>query len=298
MASDSDPYSPPDKIVAEITDETFRTAVALLDAGAVADLDTQLASHPHLLAARAERPHEPASGYFYRPHLLWFVAENPVRTGRLPANITEVAKLIIDRARAAGVEELPEHIDYTLALVATGRIPRETRQQRNLLTLLVKEGGNPDQVQAALAHGELDAASALLDLGAPWSPQAAAGLGDAPRLATLLSDVWMMDPADPRRSAILSESLSLAAFNGQAECANVLCQAGADPAQFNPEGFHRHCTPLHNAVHAKALDTVKVLIEHGADTTIKDRLWDATPVEWATYLGHEEIATWLREETE
>ena len=40
-------------------------------------------------------------GFFSKPYPLWFIAEDPVRTGELPSNIVEVTQLIVDTARRA-----------------------------------------------------------------------------------------------------------------------------------------------------------------------------------------------------
>src|SRR5436309_16062928 len=76
-------------------DKLFREAVSTIDAGEVETLQRLIAEYPLLVSVRLESPGPwlrervgPAlDGFFGRPFLLWFVAEDPVRNGRLPANI-------------------------------------------------------------------------------------------------------------------------------------------------------------------------------------------------------------------
>ena len=75
--------------ISEISDPLFRAAVAAIDTGDVTALERFLAAQPQLLRDRLEGYGE---GYFQRPYLLWFVAENPIRNGTLPANIGDVTR--------------------------------------------------------------------------------------------------------------------------------------------------------------------------------------------------------------
>src|SRR6058998_2180374 len=90
----------------EHLDSLFRDAVSAIDTGDVAELERLLTSHPELARERLQSPGGwlrdqvggALDGFFQRPYLLWFVAEDPVRNGRLPANIAAVARAIIDAA--------------------------------------------------------------------------------------------------------------------------------------------------------------------------------------------------------
>ena len=63
------------------------------------------------------------------------------------------------------------------------------------------------------------------------------------------------------------QALALAAQLGQTKSLKLLLDAGEDPNRLNPEGFHSHSTPLHQAVWADHLETVKLLVEHGPGWT-------------------------------
>jgi hypothetical protein len=55
-------------------------------------------------------------------------------------------------------------------------------------------------------------------------------------------------------------------------------------------------TPLHLAAGAGELDVVKTLLAHGADPTVKDPEFRATPRRWAEFLGHPAVAAYLSEQ--
>lgn len=56
-------------------------------------------------------------------------------------------------------------------------------------------------------------------------------------------------------------------------------------------------TPLHHAAAGGRLETMRFLIDRGADTTLKDPIYNATPLEWAEYFSRTEAADYLRSPT-
>ncbi len=156
----------------------FAQAVDLIDAGDIEGLGALLQKHPGL-----SRQHVTFEGnnYFRNPTLLEFTAENPIRNGTLPANIVEVAKVLID----AGAQ-LPA-INETLGLVCSGRVPRECGVQVPMIELLCQSGADPDAAMLpALTHGEFEAVRALLRFGAHLTLPVAAAIGDAENAARVL----------------------------------------------------------------------------------------------------------------
>lgn len=261
-----------------IEDARFRRAVELLDAGDVAGLRAHLRHYPKLVH---EQVLFEGGNYFRNPTLLEFVAENPVRRGKLPGNIVEVAKVIID----AGADRTA--LTETLGLVSTGMVPRQCRVQVPLIDLLCQRGADPSgPLRAAALHGELEAVEALLRCGGRVDLPIAAALGrtdDARRL--LLTAV-----GEDRHLA-----LTLAAMFGQVEIARMLLDAGEDPDRYNPMGAHSHSTPLHQAALAGHEGVVRLFVERGARLDINDILWQGTPADWARQAGKTEIERLLRE---
>lgn len=269
--------------LSEIPDPVFREAVSAIDAGNVSALERLLAEHPNLVRDRADY----GEGYFRNPYLLWFVAENPIRNGKLPGNIAQVTRAILEATERQGVDSLREQRDYALGLVCSGRIVRECGAQRELIDVLGDAGADPNGALApALAHREVAAAERLLERGATLTLPAAVCMGrtaDVARLGPVAS------PGD------LQTALACAALYGQAETLATLIELGAEVSAYAPAGFHPHGTPLHHAVDSGSLDAVKVLVEAGAGLGTRDRLHQGTPLDWAEHLGRLEIAAYLRE---
>src|SRR5881275_1032405 len=113
-------------------DSRFEMAVAAIDGGNVTTLERLIAETPALVRERLEEPGSwvrdvvgtALDGFFHAPYLLWFVAEDPVRHGRLPANIAAIAQVIIDAGRRHGAD-LKKQLDYALALVSWSWIARD-----------------------------------------------------------------------------------------------------------------------------------------------------------------------------
>ena len=260
-----------------IEDPLFRRAVDLLDSGDAAALAAHLKKHPALARRRVLFE---GGNYFRNPSLLEFIAENPVRRGKLPENIIEVAEVIL----AAGVEQ--SALDGALGLVATGRVPRECGLQLPLLDLLCQRGADPNGAALAAAlHSELAAAEHLIRRGALLTFPLASALGQ-------IEDVRRLLPSadGPQRQL----ALTLAAQLGRADIARLLLDAGADPGCSNPIGAHSHCTPLHLAVLSGNEEVVRLLVERGASLQSKDTLWNATPADWARHEGRLDLEAWLR----
>jgi Ankyrin repeats (3 copies) len=263
-----------------IENRAFRHAVDLLDQGDVVNLRAYLNTHPHLV-----REHVIFEGgnYFRHPTLLAFVAENPVRRGTLPDNIVEVARVILD----AGAQEDQSALDEALGLVSTGCVPRECRVHLPLIDLLCAYGAEPTSaLRAALAHGELEAADALLRNGARIDLGVAAGLGCS-------LDVQRFLPASTSEDRY--RALALASQYGYADIVRLLLDAGCDPNRYNPIGLHAHATPLHQAAAWGHDQVVRLLVERGARPDIKDTTsGQGTPADWARHEGHTDIEEYLR----
>jgi peptide-methionine (S)-S-oxide reductase len=248
-------------------------ALAALDAGDEPELRRLLALHPELARAPIAETDE---GYFARPYLLWFVAENPVRTGRLPGNVVALARAIVEAGAPAAA------LDQAVALVASGRVPREQGAQLALIDALVDAGASPEALGAALAHGEMAAVEKLVARGA--RPTLAVALTTGRDAGALLAAAG---PAE-RQAALIA-----AAMLGQPEALRRLLPV-VDVNAYGPPGFHPHATALHQAVSSGSLEAVRLLVEAGADREARDRVHGGTPLGWAEHLRQPAIATYLR----
>jgi len=257
----------------------FRRAVDLLDSGNAQGLHTHLAANPALVHQRVPFEGYP---YFTNPALLEFIAENPIRNGTLPANIAEIAKVILE----AGAKTDQHALNETLGLVCSGRVARERGVQLPLIDLLCDFAADPNYaMSAALAEGEFEAVNALLRRGARMDLPVAAALGreeDTRRLFPTAS-------SEDRHRA-----LALASQFGHAAIVQLLLDAGEDPNRYNPPGFHAHSTPLHQAALAGHEEVVRVLVERAARLDVKDTMWQGTPADWAKHENRREVEQYLR----
>jgi hypothetical protein len=286
-------------------DRLFERAVAAIDTGDVSTLEGLLAKHPELVRERLTSPGEwlrsqicPAlDGFFKHPYLLWFVTEDAVRTGRLPANVAAIARAIVQAARRTGVKDLQHQLDSTLHFALCSPIGRDDGRQLELIDVLIEEGASTEggPVQALICYNAA-AARRLLERGATLTLPAALCLERWDDVARLAGEASANDK---------QVALGLAALNGKAEALARLIPLGVDLDAFT-SGFYSHATPLHHAVWSGSLAAVKVLVEAGASLTTRDKAEDGTPLGWAEYAAsgkdastnrkqYAEIAAYLRE---
>lgn len=274
-------------------DALFQRAVSAIDAGDVSELEPFVARNPRLVRERLNAPGawlrdkvgNALDGFFQRPYLLWFVAEDPVRNGRLPSNIADVTRAIIRAAEREGVETLREQVDYGLRLVSWSWIARDCNVQIGLIDVLIDAGaaldGNPEN---ALVNDNFAAAAHLVARGAPVS------LASALCLARW-DDVRRLGPTASAEDKQFG--LVLSALKGKAE---ALAKVGLGVDLDAPcANLYSHATALHHAVYSGSLDAVKVLVEAGAGLDTKDAIYEGTPLGWAEHGKQVEIAEFLRE---
>ena len=262
----------------DITDPLFREAVEAIDTDDINTLERLLNEHPQLVSQRLDVPKE---GYFQHPYLLWFIADNPIRHEKLPANIVEITRLIMERVRKHAPETFLQQLSYAAGLASTGRIPKECGVQIELMDLFIDAGVAPGNGVGELAHGNIEAAEHLIKRGGELTLPAAVGLG------------WKDDIIHLTSSATESEievALVVSAFFGKADIISFLIDKGVDlnghPNDFY--GFHSHASALHQAVCSGSLESVKLLVEAGAKLDARDRVYQGTPLGWAMYMQTEE----------
>jgi len=262
-----------------IDDPVFRLAVDLVDDADVDGLRGYLSEH-----AAVVHQHVVFEGgnYFRNPSLLEFIAENPIRHGRLSPEVLDVAAVILE----AGARTDQAALDSTLGLVCSGSVPRECGVQIQLIRLLCRYGANAASAMgAAISHGEFAAADELLRCGAPVDLATAAAMGKV-NIAR-----QQLPGSTPEARHI---ALALACQHGHIGVLKLLLDAREDTSRYNPVGFHAHSTPLHQAAFAGHFNVVRMLVERGARLDLKDIHYNGTPADWAAHARRDDIAEYLR----
>jgi ankyrin repeat protein len=267
----------------------FETAADAVVDGDRDALEALLREDPSLAGARSARRH--------RATLLHYVAANGVEgwRQRTPANAVEIARLLLDAgADPDALADMYDERCTTLGMLVSSSPPAEAGLQRQLAELLLDRGASLDApgskwngaVLTALTFGFLDTARALAARGGVIRDVAvAAGLG-------LLGETarWLPSAEPQRRRA----ALALACAHGHVRVAQLLLDAGVEPSRYNPDGFHAHSTPLHQAVWENHEPVVRLLVERGARLDIRDLIYGGTPLDWAEHGHRTEIAEYLR----
>jgi ankyrin repeat protein len=265
-----------------IDDPSFRAAVKALQRGDTRRLGRLIDAEPRLLRERILGPEAYRKAtrhqYFRDPKLFWFIANNPTLLKRMPDNMVEVAETMIAR----GVEQAD--LDYALELVMTSAPARDQGLQGPLIACLVKAGAvaGMQAIDSTLAHWELDPVRQLLAAGLPMTAAMAAALGEIDRLPALLAEA---SPEEVQRT------LGLAVINRQNAAARLALESGADPNGFLP--VHAHSLPLHQAAIDENIELMALLLARGARTDVPDKLWGATPLDWAIHNNKARSRAWL-----
>jgi len=261
----------------EVTNPIFPEAVDAIDAGDLAGLKSLVEKYPYLVSERLATSRE---GYFSNPYLLWFVADNPIRTGKLPPNIIAITSLLIAAVKKQSPGTAGEQLNYALRLVVTGLIPHQCGVQIPLIDLLIDEGAKPGGGVSALANGNTDAARHLIIRGEKLTLPVAVGLEQIEDVKHLL----LLANEDEKLTA-----LTVAAFYGNTNMLSLLLGLGVNTNGYpkKESGFHAHATPLHQAVSSGSLGAVKLLVKAGASLNAKDKVYDGTPYGWAMHMQAE-----------
>lgn len=202
----------------EINDPICLQAINALDNGRLDELRTLIDQYPILLSNRIIIPDQ--EGYFKNPYLIWFVADNPIRNPKLPVNIVAILHFLIEAVKIKATDTFFEQINYTLALVVTGRVPRECGVQIALMNALIDAGAVAEGIMSAIAHGNIEAASHLIDRGDKLTLAAALILDRKADIDRLLIDG---DVAEKETA------LAVAAFYGNSDVVEYLLHTGIDP---------------------------------------------------------------------
>ena len=180
----------------------------------------------------------------------------------------DIAQLVLD----SGAD-----LEAATAWGATALDWAATLGSTKVADLLLAHGAKGMNLVAAASLGKLDLVREFLDSGAPVAALARPAPAEP-------DDHWVADSARTRGD-VISHAFYCACRNGQTAVAALLLERGAD---VNAKGVFGG-TGLHWAAINGRRDTVGFLVAHGADLTIRDARFDATPEGWAAEGRHDDI---------
>jgi hypothetical protein len=287
----------------------FGDAVAAIEAGDLAKLDSLLTVHPELVRARTNL--EPPYGYFTGATLLHHVAWNPSRKPPVPANIVDIARLLLDRGAEVDAITLGRSGGTTMGLLVTSRMASEANVSGPLIDLLVARGAKigPDSIASIIPDwGEMNvldgplanhaprAAEKLIELGAKPDVCAAAALGDMKRLRGFFDANGRLVERPRRHGKVMPErdAIGLAALfayvNRRPDAVGFLLEKDGN---WNMTGVNNGAL-LHRAAWEGDLAMVRRLVAKGADMSNRDNPFNSTPLSWAQHNKQREVFDWMR----
>jgi ankyrin repeat protein len=278
-----------DSVALEGPVSRFESAVERVISGDAVTLRSMLRNHPELAQARSTRRHHAT--------LLHYIAANGVEGGRqrTPPNAVEVARLLLEAgAEVDALADMYDHRCTTMSMLVSSCHPAQAGLQGALAETLLDHGaalkgpGSEWQsaLMTALAFRYLDTAKTLAGRGAPADAlPAVAGLGRLDDAQRLLPHASSHDK---------HVALALAAQHGHTGIVSLLLDAGEDPNRLNPDGFHSHSAPLHQAICAGHEEVVRLLVQRGARLDFRDTIYRSTPLGWAIHCEKPAIADHLR----
>jgi len=287
----------------------FADAVTALVAGDLRRLDELLTSHPELVRARTNL--EPPYHYFTGATLLHHVAWNPSRREPVPANIVDVARLLIDRGADVDAMTLGRSAGTTMGLLVTSKQASDANVSGPLMQLLLDHGatldlgtsdavipewGSLNVLDVALSNYATRAAEKLIELGAKPDVCVAAALGRMDLLRGLFDAEGHLRTRPWRKGKEMSErdalglAMLFAYVNERTEAMKFLLEKDGN---WNMTGVNNG-TALHRAAWDGKLDMVQRLVSLGADVSNRDNPFTSTPLSWAQHNKQTAVFNWLR----
>jgi ankyrin repeat protein len=172
------------------------------------------------------------------------------------------------------------HADRVELLLDHGVDPNQANRQGRTAYELALLGGHETIAERLLVRGARRKDLAPLDAFA--SACSRADRASATKL--LQADASLVKQLGPREAELLASAASA----NRLAAIQLMADLGFDVNAL------RHSTPLHEAAWNGHSEMVKLLLNLGANPSLRDRSHQASPADWAAYNHHPEVAAFLK----
>jgi hypothetical protein len=277
----------------------FAEALAALDAGDADRLRELLAGDSALVRARTNL--DPPYGYFSAATLLHHMAGNPGRENPLPANVVEIARILLDAGSDVNAETIGPNGGTTMGLLVTSHQASRRGFSGPLIDLLLERGATldvhrPDALDGSLTNHAPAAAEKMIELGAKPDVLAAAALGRMDLLRGFFDQDGRLLHRPRRHGKLMNarDAIGLAMLY-----AYVRHQPAAVDFLLELDGNWdmigvNNGTAMHRAAWAGDIDMIERLVTRGADISNRENPFTATPLSWAQHNRQHEVVAWFR----
>ncbi|GJM24367.1 MAG: hypothetical protein DHS20C16_07820 [Phycisphaerae bacterium] len=278
----------------------FEDAVRAIIRGDASELQSLLRAHKELATMRSPRQH--------RATLPHYISANGVENEHqiVPPNAVEIAEALFAAGGDAVVDATADTYgggggSTPLVALVTSTHPHEAGVQPDLVRVFCKAGANPNgidddglPIMSALGFRYPAAAMVLYECGARIDNlPTTAGVGQIELVRQYLDpdsrlvskscsfpnpgQITFPESSAPHPDETLQQALVFACMGGHREVAELLIDHGVDVNG----GPRRGVRAIHEASYQGQLESIKLLLEHGADPTIRDGMWESTAIGWA-----------------
>jgi ankyrin repeat protein len=197
----------------------------------------------------------------------------------------------------------------TLSLLVSSDHPARAGVSAQIVHVLCDAGAAVDGLRddhlplsAALLFGRIECVDALLARGARTDNlvfAAAAGDHDwvrrwLDRDPTLVSGACPAFPLEDDPRILAEQAMVFASLCGRVEVVRLLLDRGTH-IDATPPGSHWTATALHAAAGQGQRAVVDLLVQRGADQSIQDARYQATPLDWAIDMNRDDVVALLSE---
>lgn len=285
-------------------EEIYAAAQRMIHDGDIAQLKLLLRKHPELVYSR-----DLPDGRGMQNTLLHEVTGMGTLTWS--ENAPAIAQLLIESGAPLNVRERPDFGETPLHhAVSINNAP--------VAKVLLEAGANPELkgrydgiVDSALGYAlfygtderlesfRVNCPELLIRYGAELKLPFAAALGDLKKIKAFFSANPNLSAVDkkPPSNKMINLAFLFASKYGNLEVATFLFKKGAE-INARISFFNQEVTALHVACETgRSIPLIRFLLKNGADPTIKDGVYNATPEGWAMFCGRDKVYRLMRNST-